>query len=72
LVIRNRLSGLKGDLNVFITNLLLEAHEDSFIVLLEGEATFVEEGINVLKLRIVLILVLDLLFKSPTKLFCRI
>ena len=62
------LPSLKRHFDVFVANLLLEGHEDTVILLGELEATLIKEGLDVLKLCIVLILVLDLFFESAAKL----
>lgn len=52
----------------FIADLLGKHHADALILLCELEARLVEEGLDVLELRVVFILVLNLLLKSLAQL----
>ena len=61
---RDGLPGLENDLDLLVTNSLGEAHVDSILLLVEGEAGLANEVLNVFKLGVVFVLVLDLLLKS--------
>lgn len=68
LVVWDGLSGLEGDLDNLVSNLLCKAHEDAIVLFVEGESTLVQESLDVLKLGIVLVLVLDLFLKGTLQL----
>ena len=59
---------LEGDFDDFVSNLLLQRHEDALIFLIKLESRLVQEGLNVLQLSIILIFILDLLFEGPGQL----
>ena len=63
---------LEVDLDDFVADLLLQGHEDAIRLLVEREARLVQECLNVLKLRIILVFVLDLLLKRPVELLSAI
>ena len=52
--------------------MLLQRHEDTVVFLRERESTLVEESLDILKLCIIFVLVLDLLLKGTAKLLSTI
>lgn len=58
------LPGLENDFDLLVTNGLGEHHADSFLLLRVGPARLADESVDVLKLVVVVVLVLDLLVKS--------
>jgi hypothetical protein len=64
LLIRGGHTGLESDLDLLVTNLLGKNHLDASVTLAELKSALVEEGFNILELSVVLILVLNFLFKG--------
>jgi hypothetical protein len=61
-------AGLKFDFDFLIANLLGEGHLNAIVGLVESKSTFVEVGLDVLKLSVVLVFVLDFLFEGLVEL----
>jgi hypothetical protein len=68
---KSNLPGIEVNLNNFITDLFGQDHLDTLITFFEFESTVVQESLNIFKLGVVIILILDFSFQGFVELGTR-